>query len=90
MEELENLAEDFWKKWNMPHCVGNIDGKHAEYLLRLKAGLPYNYKNHFRIVLMGVCDADYKFIYVDVGAYGSVSDGGVFSQMKVFCREVIW
>jgi len=27
---------------------------------------------------MGVADADYKFMYIDVGAYGSEGDSGVF------------
>lgn len=29
---------------------------------------------------MAVVDADYKFLYVNVGAQGSVSDGGVFNN----------
>lgn len=29
---------------------------------------------------MGICDGDYKFIYVDVGSNGRISDGGVFNK----------
>lgn len=40
----------------------------------------HNYKSRFSVVLMAVVDADYKFIYANVGVQGRVSDGGIFGQ----------
>ena len=38
----------------------------------------YNYKNSFSVVLLALVDADYKFLFVDVGCNGRISDGGVY------------
>ena len=42
------------------------------------ASLYCNYKGTFSLVLKALVDADYKFIYVDTGDYGSNADGSFF------------
>ena len=43
----------------------------------------FNYKNYFSIVLMALVDADYRFISIDVGHYGSNGDSGIFRSCSL-------
>jgi len=43
----------------------------------------YNYKDFFSIVLLGLVDAEYKFLWANVGAEGSASDYGVFNRSSL-------
>ena len=43
----------------------------------------FNYKHSFSIVLLAIVDADYKFIYVDIGCNVRISDGGVFRNSSL-------
>ena len=78
-EEWIAVATGFLERWNIPNCVGALDGKHVMLRTPINSGLTYfNYKHSFSVVMMALVDADYNFVYVDVGANGRNSDGGVF------------
>ncbi|XP_052409722.1 uncharacterized protein LOC127956013 isoform X2 [Carassius gibelio] len=79
--EWKAISKDFADKWNFPHCLGAVDGKHIFIQPPAKTGsLFYNYKSRFSIILMAVVDAQYRFVYASAGTQGKVSDAGVFAQ----------
>lgn len=81
-------ADKFTIKTDFPNCLGAVDGKHIRIQKPNQSGsLFFNYKQHFSVILIAVVDADYCFISVDIGSYGSVSDSNVF-QHSNFGRKL--
>ena len=67
-----------------PHAVGALDGKHIAVKKPKKSDSEYfNYKGYFSLVLLALVDADYKFLWVNVGPSGSSSDAQIFNCSKL-------
>lgn len=74
-------AEKFNNMWQFPNCIGSIDGKHVTIKCPDNTGSQhFCYLKKFSVVLMAIVGADYKFLCVDIGAYGKNSDGGIFER----------
>ena len=73
--EWKAISNQYHDRWNLPHVIGAVDGKHIRITKPAKSGsLYFNYKKFYSIVLFAAVDADYRFMYVDVGAEGRASD----------------
>lgn len=80
-DEWLKVASDFEEKWQFPHCLGAIDGKHVQIVPPKDSGSYYfNYKKTHSIVLMAIANAHCEFILCDVGTNGRISDGGVINN----------
>lgn len=85
--EWQEVARNFDELWQFQNCIGAIDGKHCRIDPPLKSGsLYYCYKDFFSIVLMAVVDAHLRFIYVDIGTNGRISDLGVWNKCTLKAR----
>ncbi|XP_055711453.1 uncharacterized protein LOC129806706 [Phlebotomus papatasi] len=80
----KTVSDEFAVNWNFPHTCGAIDGKHAKIRAPNNSGsLYWCYKGYFSIVLLGIADAHYRFLYVSIGSYGSSSDGGILKDSQL-------
>ena len=78
-EDWKNV-EKFRTRWNVPDAVGAIDLKHIAMKKPNKSRSDYyNYKDFFSLVLLALIDAEYRFLWVNVGSSGSSSDPQIFN-----------
>lgn len=75
------ISKEYAKRAHFPHCIGAVDGKHVRvFKFKGSGSMNLNYKHFFSITLMAIVDANYRFVYVDIGAYGKDCDSSIFQQ----------
>ena len=79
--EWLNVLKRFKDRWNYPHALGAIDGKHIRFQKPKNGGsFYYNYKHTHSIILMAIAGPDYKCLYADVGSNGRFNDSGIWNK----------
>jgi hypothetical protein len=81
MDHWLDVARGFEQRWQFPNCLGALDGKYVLITAPGNTGtLFFNYKKTYSVVLLALVDHKYCFSVIDVGAFGSNSDGGIFQS----------
>ena len=83
--EWLRISSVFNQWWNFPNCLGAIDGKHIVMIQPgCTSGSHYrNYNGSDSVILLAVVGPNYEFLYVDVGANGRMSDGGIWNRSSL-------
>jgi hypothetical protein len=83
-EDWINIADKFYDCTNFPNMIGAVDSKHVRVVKPDNSGSKYfSYKKYFSQVLMAWVDTDCKFVFIDVGSLGGMSDSTVFKESKM-------
>jgi hypothetical protein len=87
-EEWLQVAKGFGTKWQYPLAIGAVDGKHCVVqCFANSASVYYNYKGTYSIVLLAACDANMKFVFVNLGQPGSRNAAGIWADSRL--KELI-
>lgn len=80
--EWKELATEFERRWKVPHA---LDGRHVKIKQPPNSGSEYwfVYKHCYSIILIALVDADYKFLRVDTGGVGHMSDAQIFNESEL-------
>lgn len=78
--DWRQITDSWMNRWNFPHVIGAIDGKHIACKAPANSGSDYyNYKGFFSVILLAVCSSDYKFLWIDTSGKGSSSDAHIYN-----------
>ena len=82
---LKDLAKEYYLLRDFSNCLGAIDGKQFRIKAPANSGSQYfNYKGYKSMLVQAVADARYRFVIIDVGAWGRQSDGGVYRNSNLY------
>ena len=82
--EWLDIFKRFEEKWNFPHALGAIDGKHVRIQMPKNDGsFYYNYKHTHSIILMTIAGPEYECLYADVGSNGRVNNSRIWNKTSL-------
>ena len=88
-QEWLEISRGIYDKWQFTICKGAMDSKHIPIKCPKGDGSTFfSYKGFHSIVLLGLADSGYKFIFIQVGWQGCISDGVLFRNTELYNRLV--
>lgn len=88
-ETWKKISNEFEIRWNIPHCLGALDGKHFELKKPPGSGsIFFNYKKYFSMVLLALCDAHRRFTWFNIGHYGMNENTCCCSQLPLVNNQL--
>ena len=87
---LNEIVDGFLTKWDVPMCIGAIDGSHIPICGTVMNHTDYyNHKGWYSVILQGVVDHSYCFIDINVGWPGSVHDACVLAHSSLYSNITV-
>ena len=87
-EEFKDAMANMDAEWQFPYAFAAIDGSHIPIKCPnggAEAQKQYhNFKNFYSIVLLGIVDASYRFIWASAGAPGNSHDSTIFQTSDLW------
>ncbi|XP_037571850.2 putative nuclease HARBI1 [Dermacentor silvarum] len=81
---LQDVANEFYRKWRFPGVVGAVDG--CDIAIKAPENAQdtyYNRKEFHSIILQGCCDSNMAFTHVHAGSPERMHDAKVFSASSL-------
>ena len=83
LDGWKELERELRIRWNVPHALGALDGKHVALKKPKNTGALYHNYKGYSIVMLVLLDGQYKFRWVDAGTAGSCSDAQIFNASRL-------
>ena len=83
-EDWLEVVGDFQTRWNLPHCLEALDGKHIRIQKPKNSGSLFFNNKQFSVVLMALVDLKYQFLWIDVGGVGhQLFDAQIYNNSEL-------
>ena len=84
-QELKTASDEFETLLGYPMCIGDMDGSHIPICSPKDLATNYVcYKSFTSMVLFAVCDARYRFTYLNVGSPGRNGDSFILQGSSLY------